>query len=744
MQDKKLQVIISLKDEMSNRLKKAGSQFDHLDKQLNKAKIGLLAMAAGTAFAVKKFVELASSAEEIQSKFNTVFSGMDDEMNAWTDDFANNVGRARQDIKAFSAGIADVLKPMGMQTEAAAEMSKQMVELALDVASFNNRQDADVIHSFTSALTGERESLKTLGIVINEADLQQEAYNSGLVKVGETLTKTAKAQATINLLFKNSKDAQGDLERTSESFANQLKAVKARVTNLSEEIGVKLLPTATKLLRKFSDLVEKMKPMAEWIEKNKDMLAALGAVIGGAGGTIFLVKQFVDIIKLLTAALKSLAIMNGINIVGITGLKAALMGLPVAITIAVVLAGFTLVMKQIFALKREINDQIKSEDDLYNMRIDNIRKYGALKKTEDDDVRAYAQAQLEHINNLRLVQDENAEIDLSQSRAKIQATRAVLDEKGKLVLIEGDINSKIDEGTAKLPDLGDAGEAAGKKIADAFEALQKEIVGVNEDIQDILNDMQELEIDQAKDMLNYKQDMAQAYVDQEERVADLKQQISRETDDAERILLQEKLKREEEALAKRKTIEIAFSNDVLDVRRFNNLSDFEQELELINKRKNEKEFELNKKKQELKAELTAKEEQVKALLAKEVEITEDAISEQGKRTDNFIVQANKEIKKAEELASVKGKAYNFGGSPFYSEGYGVSMMANGGIVNRPTLAMIGEDGPEAVIPLKRGLAGVGTGNISINITGNEFVGEEGIADRLGNEIMRAIKDTLKL
>jgi phage-related protein len=76
----------------------------------------------------------------------------------------------------------------------------------------------------------------------------------------------------------------------------------------------------------------------------------------------------------------------------------------------------------------------------------------------------------------------------------------------------------------------------------------------------------------------------------------------------------------------------------------------------------------------------------------------------------------------------------------------VPMLANGGIVNRPTLAMIGEAGPEAVVPLRGGLAmaGAGFGGITIQITGNTFMGEEGIADRIGKDIMRAIKTNVRL
>jgi len=72
----------------------------------------------------------------------------------------------------------------------------------------------------------------------------------------------------------------------------------------------------------------------------------------------------------------------------------------------------------------------------------------------------------------------------------------------------------------------------------------------------------------------------------------------------------------------------------------------------------------------------------------------------------------------------------------------VPKLAEGGIVNRPTLAMIGESGAEAVIPLRR--AGGVAGGLTINITGNSFVGREGIAEKIGNDLMRILKRNVQL
>ena len=191
----------------------------------------------------------ARDAAEIDSKFNVVFSGMQDKAAQWAKTFGGSVGRATTNIKKFTSEIGDVLKPLGFMTKRAFEASKELTKLALEVASFNNVSDAQVIHSFISALTGERESLKSLGIVISEADVKQEAYNSGLAKQGEELSKVARAQATMNLLFKNSKDAQGDLLRTSDSLANLEKQLDAQFQELYETLGKELIPvfsTATK------------------------------------------------------------------------------------------------------------------------------------------------------------------------------------------------------------------------------------------------------------------------------------------------------------------------------------------------------------------------------------------------------------------------------------------------------------------------------------------------------------------
>ncbi len=183
----------------------------------------------------KQLFKLWSDAEEIWSKFNTVFKWIEEKVSKTFDKLADDMWRSRLEIKKFWSDLWDVLKPLWFLTQEAADLSAEMVQLAIDVASFNNVSDEQAINAFRSALTWEREALKTLGIVINEADVKQEALNRWLIKQWEELSKQDKALATYSLLLQNTADAQWDAIRTAWSFANQLKRLGWVITDTFAE-----------------------------------------------------------------------------------------------------------------------------------------------------------------------------------------------------------------------------------------------------------------------------------------------------------------------------------------------------------------------------------------------------------------------------------------------------------------------------------------------------------------------------
>ena len=201
-------------------------------------------------------VKLASDFEETQSKFNTVFRDIRDDANETADNLEKNFGLSSQAALQLLGDTGDLLTGFGFTQEEALKLSNQVNELAVDLASFTNFSGgaAGASAALTKALLGERESIKSLGIAITEADLKTFAAEQGLVF--KELDRVAKATLTYNLALKQSQNAVGDFERTSESFANQFRQLKADLSNVGVEIGQELLPLAKDLVGALSDLAK--------------------------------------------------------------------------------------------------------------------------------------------------------------------------------------------------------------------------------------------------------------------------------------------------------------------------------------------------------------------------------------------------------------------------------------------------------------------------------------------------------
>jgi hypothetical protein len=225
-------------------------------------------------------VKLAADAEETQSKFNVVFRGLEQTANEWAVNFADSVGRARTDIKDYTAILQDTFVPMGFARDQAFEFSKSLVALGIDVASFNNQADADVINNFTSAIMGNTMAVRSYGIMITEARIKQMAFNEGLDP--KHLTEIQKQMLRYKIIIESTRDAQGDAVRTGQSFANQIKEAQAMVTNISESIGKELIPVLLPLLKNLNKTLKEFEKLNPEIKKFIIISATIAAALGPA------------------------------------------------------------------------------------------------------------------------------------------------------------------------------------------------------------------------------------------------------------------------------------------------------------------------------------------------------------------------------------------------------------------------------------------------------------------------------
>ncbi len=216
------------------------------------AVVGAAATAAGI-----QAVQVASDANEAGAAFDETFGTAAKSAGEFVEDFANKAGLADFELKQLLATSGAVLQGINFTAEGSADLSQKLATLAGDVASFSNVQGGaePVLQAFTKALLGERESLKTFGIAILEADVQQQAFIMTGKTSAKELTKQEKALATYELLLQKTKVQQGDLNRTQESFANVSRKVSAELREVQANLGQELLPVASELLPIFSELI---------------------------------------------------------------------------------------------------------------------------------------------------------------------------------------------------------------------------------------------------------------------------------------------------------------------------------------------------------------------------------------------------------------------------------------------------------------------------------------------------------
>jgi uncharacterized coiled-coil protein SlyX len=223
-----------------------GGAFNKLNTILAGAAIAGIAAGAAALFDFgKQSLQTASDVQEMSSKFDTVFRHLSEDVTSELQQFADAANRSVYDLKGFAATLQDTFVPLGFARGEAASMSVQLVKLAEDLASFNNLRTEDVVRDLQSALVGNTETLRKYGVVAQQTQIQNEAFNSGIWDGEEALTANMKAQAILNLTLKSTTDAQGDAIKTADSYENVSKGLTAAITDLQVSIGDGLIPAMT-------------------------------------------------------------------------------------------------------------------------------------------------------------------------------------------------------------------------------------------------------------------------------------------------------------------------------------------------------------------------------------------------------------------------------------------------------------------------------------------------------------------
>ena len=222
-----------------------------------RSKLLLASFAAGMlSRTLGKYVSAAGDADEITNKFNVVFGETAQEAREFAEALGDSVGRATSSLMAMMASLQDTFVPLGFAREDSAELSKALTELTIDVASFQNATDDEVMKRFQSAIVGNHEAVRGYGIILTEARLKQEAVNLGIAESSRELSAQEKVLARVSLIQKGSSDAFGDAINTYNSYQNSVKRLHDAQKKLAETMGHVLMPVAENVVAQFAALTD--------------------------------------------------------------------------------------------------------------------------------------------------------------------------------------------------------------------------------------------------------------------------------------------------------------------------------------------------------------------------------------------------------------------------------------------------------------------------------------------------------
>lgn len=235
--------------------------------------VGITLSVAGIKSAIDGCVEVASSIEEMQNKFDVVFGDMRNEVDKWAQEYSDAIGRNKNDIKTYLADQQNLLVGFGMTRQAGAEMAEQMTSLALDLASFGNMDETASVNAMTKAVMGESEAAKTLGAVLNDSTRAQAMATLGLKGTYDKLDQLTKMQVNYQAILQQSPDAIGNCQRSLDSYESTKKRYIAKLKEIKTIVGQFFLPTYQKIL---SIGAKGLTMIRDWLQKLTDLTDKLG------------------------------------------------------------------------------------------------------------------------------------------------------------------------------------------------------------------------------------------------------------------------------------------------------------------------------------------------------------------------------------------------------------------------------------------------------------------------------------
>lgn len=263
--------------EAHEELARASAALDQLEDHTNKSTdafsrlvkaIGLVMIARKALDTIKTGIDYASDLAEVQNVVDVTFGSATEAINSWSKECLAAYGMNEVSAKRYAGTIGAMLKSSGLAGDAIVGMSKDMVGLAGDMASFYNLDLETAFEKIRSGISGETEPLKQLGINMSVANLEAYALSQGITTAYNEMSQAEQVMLRYNYLMSTTADAQGDFARTQDSYANQTRLLSESWLEFTGVMAEQLLPVLTTIVSWLNNIVA-------FLTENADMVSAV-------------------------------------------------------------------------------------------------------------------------------------------------------------------------------------------------------------------------------------------------------------------------------------------------------------------------------------------------------------------------------------------------------------------------------------------------------------------------------------
>lgn len=321
--------------QFSTGMQNALRSIDKFGQQMQKVGRGMTTyLTAPILAAAGASVKLATDYEESVNKVEVAFGTASETVKKFGKTTLETYGIAEGTALDMAAAYGDMGTSMGLTTAQAGKMSTELVGLAGDIASFKNIGIEQANTALTSIYTGETESLKKLGIVMTEQNLQQFALSKGIRTSVKDMDQASKVNLRYAYVMSVTTNAQGDFARTGGGAANQSRIFMESLKQLGQQFGAVLLPYFTRMITSINGMVKGLMGLSDG---TKTTIIVVAGLVAAAGPLLIVIGAIASGIPPLVAGFAALR-------TAYTAMSAAMIANPITSWVLVATAAATAII----------------------------------------------------------------------------------------------------------------------------------------------------------------------------------------------------------------------------------------------------------------------------------------------------------------------------------------------------------------------------------------------------------------